>query len=200
MTLHNVFIAHTRTYISQPQGRGMETSSNHSTFRDLSRFNGGGAFSCTICSKQSEYRSALHGEIQIIDYRFAIIGFCQPFLHKQHHSFLNPSDCPELDIAALTTGFKLDAWVFVIPAVADDRRVITVHRRLHGADGFAVIFIPKSRALKHQVFRLRQMNCVKALWDQPHIIGFNLHALHIGGGVRLFVLFGQPHGNRLSAE
>ncbi len=32
-----------------------------------------------VGAEQTEYRSALHGEIQMIDHRFAIIGFGQSF-------------------------------------------------------------------------------------------------------------------------
>ena len=39
----------------------------------------GGAFSGAVCAKQPEYRAALYREIQMIDYRFSIIGFGQSF-------------------------------------------------------------------------------------------------------------------------
>ena len=42
-----------------------------------------GAFSCTVCIQQSEYRSAFYREVQMIYYCFAVIGFCQ-FFYKNH--------------------------------------------------------------------------------------------------------------------
>ena len=44
------------------------------------------------------------------------------------------------------------------------------------------------------------MNGVEALWNHSHIIGFDLYALHISGGVRFFVFGRQPHGNGFPAE
>ena len=67
-------------------------------------------------------------------------------------------------------------------------------------DRLAIVLLAEGLTLELEIFRLWQMNGVEALRDHPHIIQPDLYALHIGGGVRLFVLFGQPHGNRLSAE
>ena len=103
-------------------------------------------------------------------------------------------------LAAPTTGFELDAQVLIVPAVAEICRVVAVHEYLHAMDCLAIVLLAEGLTLELEVFRFRKMNRVKALRDHPHIIGFDLHALHIGRGVRLFVLFGQPHGNRLSAE
>ena len=107
-------------------------------------------------------------------------------LQKSLHSFRSPPDCPQFDIAALTARLQLNARVFIVPAVADDGRIIAVHRRLHGTDRLTVMFLVESRSLKHQIFRLRQMNGVKAIGNNAHIVCFDLDTLYIGRSVWFF--------------
>ena len=52
--------------------------------------------------------------------RFSRHRFLSVLQQKLPRLFLNPPDRSQLDIAALTTGFQLDARVLVVPAVADD--------------------------------------------------------------------------------
>ena len=44
------------------------------------------------------------------------------------------------------------------------------------------------------------MDGIEPLGDDPWIVGFGLHALHVGGGTGFFVLLRQPHGDRLAAQ
>lgn len=46
----------------------------------------------------------------------------------------------------------MNARIFIVPAVADDGRIVTIHCRLYRADSFAIILFAERRSLKHKIF------------------------------------------------
>ena len=58
----------------------------------------------------------------------------------------------KLNVAAFASGLKLNARVFRVSPVADDRRLIALRRLLHGENRLAVILFGEGLALEHKVF------------------------------------------------
>ena len=106
----------------------------------------------------------------------------------------------KLNVAAFASGLKLNARVFRVSPVANDRRLIALRRLLHGENRLAVILFGEGLALEHKVFGGGQLDYVKALRNIPGVVLGNLHALNVFGGAGRSKPLWQPKADRLAAE